>query len=176
MPAQDALTWCIGPPLRASFVQLLDDARADEAVRLYRERFASEGLFENFPYPGIHQALDALAGEHRLYVASSKPIVYVDRIVEAFDLQRFFQGVYGSELDGTRADKTELLAYALADTGLAGESAGATMIGDREHDIRGGLNNKLTTVGVLYGYGSEQELRDAGAHRLVDSVAALRDF
>ncbi|WP_298874928.1 HAD family hydrolase [uncultured Bradyrhizobium sp.] len=166
VPSQDELTWCIGPPLHASLKALTGtEALANQALLLYRERFSEVGLFENTPYPGIHDTLAAIAASGaRLFVATSKPAVYATRIVEHFGLKPYFERVFGSELDGTRADKRDLLRYALEETKV--DPASAVMIGDRSHDVVGARTNGMTAIGVLYGYGSEAELRDAGAHHI----------
>jgi phosphoglycolate phosphatase len=166
VPSQDELTWCIGPPLHASLKALTGtDALADQALLLYRERFSEVGLFENSPYPGIHDTLAAIAASGaRLFVATSKPAVYASRIVDHFGLKPYFERVFGSELDGTRVDKRDLLRYALAEAEV--DPRQAIMIGDRSHDVVGARTNGMTAIGVLYGYGSEAELRDAGAHHI----------
>jgi phosphoglycolate phosphatase len=166
VPHQDELTWCIGPPLHASFVKLLGEIDlASRALLLYRERFADIGMFENAVYAGIEATLASLAdGSRRLFVATSKPHVYAKRIIEHFKLDTYFEHVFGSELDGTRVDKTELLKYALQMTSI--DPAEALMIGDRSHDIVGARNNGLRALGVLYGFGSRDELLQAGAHGL----------
>src|SRR5665213_2239588 len=112
IPTEDQLTWCIGPPLRASFVKLLGgEASADLAVSLYRERFSDVGLYENSLYAGIRDVLSTLRNTgHRLFVATSKPHVFADRIIDHFDLRHHFDHVYGYELDGSRVDKSDLLA------------------------------------------------------------------
>ncbi len=178
VPADAALASYIGPPLRQSFAQLLgpDGAeQVEEAVSLYRERFATTGLFENHVYPGIPDTLRYLRGRAAsMHVATSKPTVYAQRIIEHFGLAEFFDGVYGSELDGARADKSELLAYVLAREKLA---AGAVMmIGDRSHDVIGALRNGIRPVGVLWGYGAHEELSAAGAHILCDTPGMLRSL
>ena len=166
VPSQDQLTWCIGPPLHASLKALTGtDALADQALLLYRERFSEVGLFENTPYPAIHDTLAAVAATGaRLFVATSKPAVYAERIVAHFGLRDYFERVFGSELDGTRVDKRDLLAYALAEAKV--DPRGAIMIGDRSHDMIGARTNGITAIGVLYGYGGEAELREAGAHHI----------
>ena len=115
MPTEDELTWCIGPPLRTSFVRLLGgDHSADRAVALYRERFSDIGLYENRVYDGISEVLTTLcASGHRLFVATSKAHVFADRIIDHFGLRDHFERVFGAELDGTRVDKSHLLEYAL---------------------------------------------------------------
>ena len=166
IPTQDELTWCIGPPLRASFMKMLDsDQLADRALLLYRERFADIGLYENRVYPGIEDTLTGLRGTgRRLFVATSKPGLYAERIIDHFGLRRYFECVFGPELDGTRSDKTELLDYALKATLV--DRSQSVMIGDRSHDIIGARNNGMTAIGVLYGYGSKEELMEAGALHL----------
>ena len=169
----DDLTWCIGPPLIGTLEKLLGDRQqADAALSVYRERFSEIGLYENEIYPGIRDALTMLAASgKRLFVATSKPSVYAERVIDHFDLSGFFEAVFGSELDGTRADKTELLAWVLKETGV--DPATTPMVGDRRYDIIGGRNNGMPTVGVLYGYGPRSELVDAGATTLCDKPSAL---
>ncbi len=174
VPTTDELLWCIGPPLQASFVELLDgdEVSAGKAVALYRERFTETGLYENTLYDGIPEVLSELqAAGDRLFVATSKPHVYAERIVRHFGLDSYFDTVFGSELDGTRVDKSDLLAYAIERTET--ETGTAVMIGDRKHDMIGAQNNGLTGIGVLYGYGSHEELRTAGAQQLVSSPDTL---
>jgi phosphoglycolate phosphatase len=174
IPTEDELTWCIGPPLRSSFVKMLGEASADLAVAHYRERFSDIGLYENSVYPGVVDVLTALRQSgHRLFVATSKAHVFADRIIDHFDLRRHFERVFGAELDGTRADKSDLLAYALKTTAV--DSSHAIMIGDRSHDMIGARNNGIRGIGVLYGHGSEQELTAAGASQLCATPRAVLD-
>jgi phosphoglycolate phosphatase len=175
VPPEDELTWCIGPPLRDSLKKLLGtDDLAGKALALYRERFADIGIFENEIYPGIEDTLSVLAkSDRRLFVATSKPTIYAERVIDYFKLTVYFERVFGSELDGRRSDKTELLNYALQMTGV--DPLQATMIGDRSHDMIGARNNGMTAVGVLYGYGSKEELVDAGAHRVCATAQGLLD-
>ncbi len=173
VPSQDELTWCIGPPLRDSFVKLLGgDSRADLAVSLYRERFGDVGLYENAVYPDIEHILGALkASRGRLFVATSKARVFAERIIEHFGLGGYFEHVFGAELDGTRVHKSDLLAYALDKTGV--DPSRALMIGDRSHDMIGARNNGMDALGVLYGYGSRKELIEAGASHVCASPRAV---
>ncbi|MBV8925030.1 MAG: HAD family hydrolase [Bradyrhizobium sp.] len=173
VPSQDELAWCIGPPLRASFVTLLGgESLADRAVELYRERFGEVGLFENSVYPGIEPVLAALSGAGaRIFVATSKPHVFARRIIDHFGLTCHFGHVFGSELDGTRVHKAELLAYALEQTGA--DPSHALMIGDRSHDVLGAKANGIDAIGVTYGYGSREELIAAGALQLCASPRAI---
>lgn len=174
-PPLDELTFAIGPPLRDSLARLLgtDDRTAVErALALYRERFAEVGLFENRPYDGITEALATIReGGARLFVATSKPLVYAERIVRHFALDAHFVEVHGCELDGTREDKRDLLAHLLPRHSIAPERA--VMIGDRGVDMRAARHHGLHGIGALWGYGSNDELASAGAHVLCDSPAGL---
>jgi phosphoglycolate phosphatase len=175
VPTEDELTWCIGPPLHASLKRLTGtDELADRALLLYRERFGDVGLFENEAYGGIEETLSALAATSpRMFVATSKPRVFAERIIDHFGLRRHFERVFGSELDGTRVDKGDLLRYALDEAKV--DPRTAVMIGDRSHDVVGARRNGMTAIGVLYGYGSEVELRDAGAHHICAAHPELLD-
>ena len=173
IPTEDELTWCIGPPLRASFVRLLGgDHSADRAVSLYRERFSDVGLYENGVYDGIGDVLTKLrTSGHRLFVATSKPHVFAERIIDHFGLRNHFERVFGSELDGTRVDKSHLLEYALKEVSV--DPSQTLMIGDRSHDMVGAKNNGMRGIGVLYGYGSRDELLEAGAHHVCATPGAI---
>ncbi|MES0881677.1 HAD family hydrolase [Roseibium sp. SCP14] len=161
-PVPDAgdLRWCIGPPLWDSFEVLLktdERSRLDEAVALYRERYTVTGLFENTLISGIPDALQDLrdAG-YRLHVCTSKPHAYAGKIVEHFELMPHFGTVYGSELSGERSAKAELIAHILKEEGLSASET--VMIGDRKHDLIGANANNVASIGVLWGYGSHEEL------------------
>jgi phosphoglycolate phosphatase len=175
VPPSDDLLWCIGPPLPKSLATLLatdDDALVAHALALYRERFGTVGLFENALYDGIPEAVVAVrAAGHATYVVTSKPHVYATRIVEHFGLAPLFDRVYGSELDGTRVEKADLIAYALVKEGL--DAARVVMIGDREHDAIGARRCGLRAVGIGYGYGSEAELRAQGIELIAATPAAI---
>ncbi len=175
IPTENQLTWCIGPPLRASFVKLLGgEASADLAVSLYRERFSDVGLYENSVYAGIRDVLSTLRSSgHRLFVATSKAHVFAERIIDHFSLRDEFEQVFGAELDGTRVDKSDLLAHALRTTAV--DPSRTLMIGDRSHDMVGAINNGIKGIGVLYGYGSRDELIAAGALQLCASPKAILD-
>jgi len=162
VPTQDELAWCIGPPLRASLVTLVGEADADRGVTLYRERFGDVGLYENSLYPEIEATLATLKSRARLFVATSKAHVYADRIIDHFGLRPYFDHVFGAELDGTRER-----------TGT--DPARAIMIGDRSHDIVGAKQNGIDGIGVLYGYGSREELLEAGAVHLCATPRSILD-
>ncbi len=155
-PTDCELEEFIGPPLHGSFARLLgsnNQAMVKRAVALYRERFAVEGMFENRVYPGIVEVLAQLRERgSRLSVATVKPTVFAERIVEHFGLGRFFHGVYGSELNGTPLDKTYLLADLLKAESLSPTET--IMTGDRAHDVLAAKINGIPSIGVLWGYGS----------------------
>lgn len=171
VPSKDELTWCIGPPLDENFRVLVGSERVQQGVDLYRERFASIGLFQNLVYDGIPEVLETLSALCPLYVASSKPLVFVDRILEHFELERFFTRTFGSGLDGSLADKSELLAHALSETSVCKNHG--LMIGDRSHDAVGARNNGMNFIGALYGYGGIEEYRASGFSRWAESPAGL---
>ncbi len=161
-PAAD-LAWIIGPPLRRSFAEMLGGAgNVEEALRIYRARYGASGLFEAFVYEGAPEMLEALRGEGvRLVLCTSKPSIYAKRILERFDLSRFFDAAYGADLDGRFEDKADLIAHILADRVLAPENC--VMLGDRKHDVIGASRNGIPTIGALWGYGGGAELAAAGA-------------
>jgi len=174
-PGDRELERFIGPPLRESLSTLVgtsDETIVQQALTLYRERFAAQGMFENSLYPGISEALEQLEDDGLLlFVATSKPTVFAESIVEHFGMARFFRAVYGSELNGLNADKRDLLAHVLRAESLA--SIDTVMVGDRAHDVLGARANGLFSVGVLWGYGSREELVAAGAGALCDAPRAL---
>ena len=174
-PGDDVLTAFIGPPLRGTFATLLDTSEAgriEDAMGLYRQRFAHTGLYENQVYEGIPAMLaTAQQASMAAYVATSKPAVYAERIVQHFGLDHHFRKVYGAELDGRRDDKADLVAYLLASERVAAKNA--VMIGDRAADILAAKANRVRSIGVLWGYGSERELMAAGADTLCQTPSEL---
>lgn len=157
----------VGPPLQETLKRLLGahSDRLDEAVALYRERYGREGYLENQLYPGMGELLEELRARGvLLFVATSKPLVFTRAILRHFGLARFFNGVYGSELDGTRSRKVDLLAHLLQRERLA--SAHTVMIGDRAEDVAAAIANDVRPVAALWGYGSREELTRAGAEVL----------
>lgn len=163
----------IGPPMQHVF-STLSDGNADlvaSAIAAYRERYATIGLYENEVYDGIPDVIATLAERYTLYVCTSKPTAFAVPILEHFALAPHFAGIYGCELDGTRADKRDLLRWLLERERLDG--ADTVMIGDRKFDIEAGLANGATPIGVLWGHGSEAELRATGAAHVMTSPRDL---
>lgn len=196
-PDRDKLEPFIGPPLLDSFRDFygFDDAKAEQAIRYYRERFSTVGLFENEVYEGIPQMLARLqrAGRH-LAVASSKPEVFVLRILEHFGIRQYFEVIVGSELDGTRTEKAEVVeealrqllcgagaaedeekksAHAGQDIVTAAHRQDIVMVGDRKYDIAGAKAFHIASIGVSFGYAAAGELEAAGADVIVGTVEEL---
>lgn len=180
-PDNDKLEPFIGPPLQDSFEQFyhMDAETAKQAVAKYRERFQTVGLYENEIYDGMADLLKTLKeGGCRLAVASSKPTVFVKKILEHFDVVQYFDVVVGSELDGSRAKKEKVVQEALRQLDPKGQvsSGQMVMIGDRYFDVQGAKAHHLDSIGVAYGYAAEGELQQAGATFVVDTVQQLKEL
>ncbi len=174
-PAAGALRSCVGPPLRSSFARLLatdDPARIELAIGYYRDRYAQTGWRENVLYDGILTVVAELAQTGAtLVLCTSKPQPFAERIVAHFGLASHFVAVHGADLAGTLDDKATLVARLLEREKL--EARRCALIGDREHDVRAAHANGVRAVGVLWGYGSRDELVRAGADALAPTPAAL---
>jgi phosphoglycolate phosphatase len=169
----------IGPPMRIAFSLLCgdDENEITRGIAIYRERYATIGLYENAVYDGVPAMLERAAASFRLLVCTSKPYEFANRILAHFGLAGAFDAVYGAEFDGTRSNKAELMAWLLEREGLAPEAA--IMIGDRSHDILAARANGVAHAAAAWGYGTPDELRAAGcthafAHPDDVTLAALR--
>lgn len=174
-PDLDKLEPFIGPPLHESFMEFygFDRDMAMKLVEKYRERFNVTGIFENKIYPGIADMLKVLKEAGcKIYIASSKPTVLVERILDHFDIRKYFDSVVGSNLDGTRTKKEEVVEEALRQLACVKEKT--AMVGDRKFDIEGARAFGLIGVGVSFGYAQGNELEEAGADYIVDSVEELQ--
>nr|WP_283773015.1 HAD-IA family hydrolase [Acinetobacter amyesii] len=165
------IDWIIGPPLKASLAKILNvdvhNVLADQALLGYRERFAVTGLFENKVYPAVADTLATLQQQgFRLYVATAKPTVYARQILEHFDLAQYFTVIYGSELNGERTNKGDLIEYILQQEQL--DAKECVMVGDREYDILGARRNAVQSIAVSYGYGSAEEIQTATPTLVID--------
>lgn len=173
--SREKLNLFIGPPLIDSFMRYYDLSHSDavKAVEYYREYFGPRGLYENELFDGIIELLSDLkkAGK-KLYLATSKPEPYAARIVRHFGIDKYLDGLYGSTMTEARTKKDEVIAYALDETKI--DKTDVIMVGDRHHDIDGAKKNQLLSVGVLFGYGSREELLEAGADYIADTVDELR--
>jgi len=172
----DELDWIIGPPLKESFKTLLqttDDALLNQAITIYRERYQDVGLFENIAYPGIQELLAQLQEKGcKHLLATSKPKVFAERILQHFELDSYFSVIMGSELNGQFVEKDVLIAEVLKQ--VPAESRSKTvMIGDRRYDVQGARANGIDVISVGYGYGTIEELTAAAPDFIVSSVKDL---
>lgn len=168
----DNLESFIGPPLSESFQKHydFDSSQAQQAVGFYREYFSTSGIYENEVYPGIPDLLADLKSKRKeLIVATSKPTIYANQILNAFNLDQYFTVVVGSHLDGTRTSKTEIIAHALSTLEKPKES-NTVMVGDREHDVIGAQGNAIDSIAVTYGYGTPLELQRVNPTYLAHAV------
>lgn len=172
----EELNCFLGPPLKEQFMKFagLTEEEADTAVEQYRERYNGIGIYENEVYEGIPELLEFLKKHgKKLGVASSKPQVYVEEILRHFGLEKRFDVIVGSELDGTRTDKAEVIEEALRRSGYSGKRSRVIMVGDRSHDVAGAQKCRVACVGAAYGYGGRKELEEAGAELVADTVKDL---
>lgn len=172
----DALEPVIGPPLKKSFSEFyhLPEEQIEGAIEKYRERFSTVGLYENEIYDGMENLLKELneAG-YTLEIASSKPTVFVEKICEHFKIKQYFTHIVGSFLDGRRGEKEEVVEEAIRLSKATPDHI--IMVGDRIYDVIGAHKKGIAVIGVSYGYGGRQELEEAGADVIVDTVAQLRE-
>lgn len=174
----DDLIPFIGPPLRDSYIKFYNfsEPDAEKAVAKYREYFSDKGIFENTLYPGMDKLLHKLQQHGKtLIIATSKPAVFAERILKYFNIDTCFSFIAGSELDGRRSRKSEVINYAIQNVGI-NDLNKAIMIGDREHDIIGARETGIDSIGVLYGYGSLRELTEAGANYIAENVNSLSEL
>lgn len=168
----------IGPPLQQSFADYygFNDAQIDRAMRFYRERFVEKGMYENELYAEVRLLLESLKDDClTLVVATSKPTPYAEQILDYFRIKTYFDLVVGSNLDGTRTSKTEIIQHVIEHYPHY-ETTDFVMIGDRKHDMIGAQQAGIDSIGVTYGYGSLEELQKASPTLLVNEVLELKDI
>ena len=172
VPSREAMRVFVGPPLHETFIQFGVPAdKADEAIAIYRERYVPIGAYENTPYPGIHHLLDTLQSEgYRLYVATSKPEGMSVKILEHFDLAKYFVKICGAATDRSRSTKEAVIAYLLEETGEAGNMV---MVGDTVFDVLGAKALGIPCIGVSWGYGEIEDMHCAGAVGIAHSMDEL---
>lgn len=178
-PNLEKLRVFVGPPLLKQFMEYadLDEATGRQAVDFYRERYTPVGVYENSLYPGIEEMLAGLkARGYKLGIASSKPEHFVRIVLEYFKIKEYFDVIVGSEMDGTRTNKAEVLEEALRRFGMEKHREQVILVGDREHDILGARKAGLDCVAVSWGYGSMEELTKAEPLKIVNSAEELLDF
>ena len=166
------LRFCVGPPLRDSFLKLgVPEDCIEEAIAIYRSRYTTIGKFENTPYSGISQLLDTLIAKgHRLFVATSKPETMAVEILDKFDLSRYFEIICGATMDTSRDSKSAVIAYLLDKIGTKED---AVMIGDTAFDVIGAAEHQIPTIGVSWGYGNVEEMLKSGAVAIAHSMEEL---
>ncbi len=168
----DSLCRYIGPPLWFSFKEYhgIPDDQLDDIIEKYREYFSVKGIYENEVFDGIKECLSGLKNAGKiLIVATSKPEVFARQIIEHFELAEYFTDICGSTLDGSRSTKGDVIRYALEKNRIT-ELNSVVMVGDRLHDIEGAKEVGISSVGVLFGYGSREELEEHGADRIAETV------
>lgn len=168
----------IGPPLMESFCEVcgFDHDKAEKAIEYYRERFQQVGLYENKVYPGIEALLSELKKKGaKLAVATSKPTIFAEEILNHFNLKQYFDVVVGSNLDGTRSAKNEVIQEALKQLSFPPKEK-VVMIGDRKYDMIGAKKEGISSIGVCYGYGSQEELKMEEAMHIVQDIQMLSDY
>lgn len=168
----------IGPPLQDSFVNFYQFSQKDasKAVEYYREYYRDKGIFENFVFDGIENLLQLLkAKDKNLVVATSKPEYFANIIIKHFKLDDYFSLVAGSHMDGTRVHKNEIIEHVMQTLEIKNPTH-SIMIGDREFDIKGAKHHQMKSIGVLFGFGSKEELENAGADHIADTVQDLTNL
>ena len=173
----DSLCKHIGPPLLSSFMNFYGFSRqeAEELVEKYREYFTVTGMYENKVYEGMEELLKRLTQDgKRLIVATSKAEKFAVKILEHFGLAQYFEDICGATMDSSRSEKADVIRYALEKNYIT-ELEEAVMVGDREHDIFGASQVGIASIGVLYGYGSREELEKAQADRIAETVPEVYD-
>lgn len=173
IPDGETLNSFIGPPLTDTLQELygLTEDEGNAAVKVYREYYGEEGIKQLSVYSGIEEVLAKLVNEYCLAVATSKPEFYAKQIIENTGLSKYFSGIFGADLSGKRSKKTDVIAYALDQL----EGTSAVMVGDRKFDILGAKANFLRSIGVLYGFGDQQEMIEVEADIIIAAVDELPD-
>ena len=172
IPARQEMRVFVGPPLRETFAKFgVPESGIETALEVYRSRYNTIGLFENTPYPGIRELLEQLKADgHRLYVATSKPESMAIRILEKFDLAKYFDIICGATFDKSRDSKEAVIAYLLEQTG---DSRLAIMVGDTAYDVNGAKFHGIPTIGVAWGYGKVDDMIAAGAAEIAQNMDDL---
>lgn len=172
IPDREEMRSFVGPPLHESFIRHgVPAEKTDEAIRVYRSRYVPIGAYENTPYPGIRELLEELKAEgHTLYVATSKPEEMSVKILEHFDLAKYFDRICGASLDTSRSSKEDVIAYLLS---LSGRAESIVMVGDTKFDILGAKAHGIPAIGVSWGYGKVEDMENAGAAAIAHTMEAL---
>ena len=172
IPTREEMRVFVGPPLHESFIKHgIPADKTEEAIAVYRSRYIPIGAYENTPYPGIRELLEALKADgHTLYVATSKPEAMSVKILEHFDLAKYFDMICGATMDTSRSSKEDVIAYLLE---MNGRADNIIMVGDTKFDVLGAKHHGIRTVGVSWGYGKVEEMVSAGAVAIADTMEEL---
>lgn len=172
IPSREEMRVFVGPPLVETFGKFgVPESEVDNAVEIFRSRYNTIGKFENTPYPGIPELLaDLQAQGHKLYVATSKPERTALEVLDHFDLTKYFTMVCGATFDRSRSNKSDVIAYLLAQNGNADNMV---MVGDTHFDILGAAAHGIPAIGVSWGYGEVRLMEEAGAKAIAHSVEEL---
>ena len=175
VPSREEMRVFVGPPLHDTFIKFgVPEEQVDEAIAIYRKRYVPIGAFENTPYPGVCEMLAALQADgYRLYVATSKPEAMSVKILEHFDMAKYFTRICGAATDRSRNTKEAVIAYLLEETG---EKGNMIMVGDTVYDVEGAKALDIPCIGVSWGYGEVADMEAAGAISIVHSMAELLSF
>ena len=175
VPSRDEMRVFVGPPLQDTFVKFGVPAdKTDEAIAVFRSRYLPVGIFENEPYPGIRELLEALLEEgHTLYVATSKLESAGVRVLEHFDLARYFHRICGATADSSRSTKEDVIAYLIEQNG---RSDNMVMVGDTKYDVIGSKEHGIPCIGVSWGYGEISDMTDAGASAIAHTTKELLEL
>ena len=178
VPEPHALRWCVGPPLLSVLESLLNTKEPElleKAYRAYVDHYTREGLPKARVYAGVPQMLERLyQSDLRLYLVTAKLTLIAQRMLKFLELDGFFDSVMGVQPDGRSEQKTQSIAMVMRRESLSSRST--AMVGDREYDIKAARHNGVFSVGVEYGYGTRQELRQAGADAICQSPAAVANL
>lgn len=172
VPSREEMRVFVGPPLRDTMIKYgVPPERAEESVKVFRNRYETVGIYENHPYHGIAELLAALKKDgHKLYVATSKPEYMAQQVLDRFDMSKYFDRICGALADASRDKKEDVIAYLLAETG---DHQQTIMVGDTEFDVTGAAFHGIPTIGVTWGYGTEKSLRSAGAVAIAHTTEEL---
>ena len=173
---KEILSKFIGPPLKESFAKYynLKEEEIEKCIQKYREYFIDKGIEQAKVYDGIFEMLQELNQSNRkIIMATSNPTAFAKKIAKIYKLEKYFCDICGSNMNGSRVLKQEVIAYAMKKNNIK-ELDKAVMVGDRLHDIVGAQKNKIDSIGVLYGYGSEKEIKDAKPNYYVKTVEDLK--
>ena len=172
IPDREELRSFVGPPLHETFIKYgIPADQTEEAIKVYRSRYVPIGAYENTPYPGIQELLETLKQQgHTLYVATSKPEAMSIKILEHFGMAQYFDRICGASLDTSRSTKEDVIAYLLE---LSGRDENIVMVGDTKFDVIGAKAHGIPTIGVSWGYGTVEDMANAGAAAIADTMEEL---